>query len=125
MEVKGAIKLIDKIDDWLTNWQDDADSSSLSMDTLYIIDNIPEIKSLLQQGEKYRQILQLVEEGKIQAKMGSYSKIVFVLEDKNKQHKIMFSFKAPFRHLLCYTLEELEQKYFPKEKDDDKTNINW
>ena len=58
MEVKEVIELINKIDDWLTNWQDDADSSNLSIDTLYIIDNICKIKDLIKCGEKYRQIVE-------------------------------------------------------------------
>jgi len=82
--------------------------------------------SLLQQGEalkaenvelkKYKGILQLVEEKKIQAEISDSGRIFFILEANDKSNKIMFSLRAPFRHLLCHTLEELEQKYLKEER---------
>jgi len=51
---------------------------------------------LLQQYEKYKKILQLVEEEKIQPEINDCGKIVFVL---NKQ-KVFFSLRAVFRYLI-------------------------
>jgi len=92
MEVKEAIELIDKMDGWLNNWQDDADSSSLSMDTLYIIDNIIKIKALLQQLDKYQQMWE-------------------ELKNRNDDFFPNYGVRADNKiRMNC-----IEQKYFPKE----------
>ena len=79
-----------------------------------------EIKRFKKENEelkKYKAILQLVEEEKIQAEINDCGKMFFILEANDKSNKIMFSLRAPFRHLLCHTLRELQQKYLTiKEK---------
>jgi len=110
MEVKEAIKLIDKIDDWLINWQDDADSSSLSIDTLYIIDNIPKIKLMLEQGEEDSKELKIVKE-----ELKKVWQMWEELKDRN-----MCDSRPDGQYLDDEDFEELEQKYLKEASQDEE-----
>ena len=108
MKAEKAIKKVkDKYEGWMgyARSQKEVDELEEERDKVIV---------LLQQGEKCRLILQLVEEEKIQVEINDCGKMFFMLEANDKSNKIMFGLRAPFRHLLCHTLEELKQEYFPK-----------
>lgn len=78
---------------------------------------LEEVIEMLKRGEKQEAILKLVEEKKIQPEINDCGEIVFILKINKKFKGVFFSLRAVFRHLLCHTMKEIKQKYFPKPSD--------
>jgi len=110
MKTKEAIEFIKAL--FLGDVKNDKDE-----DGILYSDRANDIIELLQRGEKFEAISQLIEETKIQPEINRDGKIIFVLKTNERNDKVFFSLRAVFRHLLCHTLKDLEQKYFPKPSD--------
>jgi len=110
MDVKKAIESV-KIS--YGNWEREIPCNKEESKEIYA--ERDEVIELLKRGEKLEAMLQLVEEKRIYPEINSEGKVVFVIETNKGNNKVIFSLRAVFRHLLCHTLKELEQKYFPKE----------